>query len=151
MLAPLVGVLVDRGTDPSEVTRRGPLLVFNGGPYVAAVHANGSPVGPTTLYPGATPAKPGEVVVLYAKEELKRDSCTADGGSVRKVTCRLPIATGRPAKAPLPLIELEPPPLLKLVPPPTPPIITCAQTHAGMQNVTTMRIALIPPPFPQSR
>jgi uncharacterized protein (TIGR03437 family) len=42
-------------------------FVFNGGPYVAATHANGSYLGPTTLYPGATtPAKPGETVVLYA-------------------------------------------------------------------------------------
>lgn len=36
-------------------------------PYVAATHANGSLIGPASLYPGATtPAKPGEVVVLYA-------------------------------------------------------------------------------------
>ena len=43
------------------------LFVFNGGPYVAATHADGSYVGPLTLYPGATtPAKQGEVVVLFA-------------------------------------------------------------------------------------
>jgi uncharacterized protein (TIGR03437 family) len=42
-------------------------FVFNGGPYVAAEHANGSFIGPTTLYPGyTTPAQPGETVVLYA-------------------------------------------------------------------------------------
>ncbi len=42
-------------------------FVFNGGPYVAATHVDGSYVGPSTLYPGAsTPAKPGETVVLYA-------------------------------------------------------------------------------------
>jgi uncharacterized protein (TIGR03437 family) len=42
-------------------------FVFNGGPYVAAAHANGSLIGPTGLYPGSTtPAKPGEIVVLYA-------------------------------------------------------------------------------------
>jgi uncharacterized protein (TIGR03437 family) len=41
-------------------------FVFNGGPYVAATHANGSLLGPTSLYPGsATPAKPGETIVLY--------------------------------------------------------------------------------------
>jgi len=40
---------------------------FGGGPYAAAQHADWSYVGPTTLYPGASfPAKPGEVVVLYA-------------------------------------------------------------------------------------
>jgi hypothetical protein len=34
-------------------------FVFNGGPYVAAVHANGSLIGPATLYPGSTtPATP---------------------------------------------------------------------------------------------
>ena len=42
-------------------------FVFNGGPYVAATHINGSLIGPTTLYPNAsTPAKPGETIVLYA-------------------------------------------------------------------------------------
>jgi uncharacterized protein (TIGR03437 family) len=42
-------------------------FVFNGGPYVAAAHANGSYIGPVSLYPGlTTPAQPGETVVLYA-------------------------------------------------------------------------------------
>jgi len=42
-------------------------FVFNGGPYVAATHSNGSLLGPATLYPGvSTPAKPGEIVVIYA-------------------------------------------------------------------------------------
>ncbi len=42
-------------------------FVFNGGPYVAAEHGNGSLIGPDTLYPGATtPAKPGETIVIYA-------------------------------------------------------------------------------------
>jgi uncharacterized protein (TIGR03437 family) len=41
-------------------------FVFNGG-YVAATHANGSLLGPTSLYPGyTTPAQPGETIVLYA-------------------------------------------------------------------------------------
>jgi uncharacterized protein (TIGR03437 family) len=41
-------------------------FVFNGGPYIAATHVNGNLLGPTSLYPGlTTPAKPGEVVVLY--------------------------------------------------------------------------------------
>lgn len=43
------------------------LFVLNGGPYIAAVHANGSLIGPTTLYPGSsTPAKPGETIELFA-------------------------------------------------------------------------------------
>ncbi|MBS1854106.1 MAG: beta-galactosidase [Acidobacteria bacterium] len=42
-------------------------FVFNGGPYLAAVHADGSLIGPTNLYAGlTTPAKPGETVLLYA-------------------------------------------------------------------------------------
>jgi uncharacterized protein (TIGR03437 family) len=41
-------------------------FVFDGGPHVAATHANGSYLGPSTLYPGVTtPARPGEVVVMY--------------------------------------------------------------------------------------
>jgi uncharacterized protein (TIGR03437 family) len=43
------------------------MFVFSGGPYVAATHLNGSYIGPTTLYPGATtPAKPNEIVMIYA-------------------------------------------------------------------------------------
>jgi uncharacterized protein (TIGR03437 family) len=43
------------------------LFVFNGGPYVAAEHANGALIGPTSLYPGSTtPAKPGETILIYA-------------------------------------------------------------------------------------
>ena len=42
-------------------------FVFGGGPYVAAIHANGAYIGPATLYPGfTTPAKPGEMIALYA-------------------------------------------------------------------------------------
>jgi uncharacterized protein (TIGR03437 family) len=42
-------------------------FVFGGGPYIAATHANGSLIGPTTLYPGAsTPAQPGETILVYA-------------------------------------------------------------------------------------
>jgi uncharacterized protein (TIGR03437 family) len=42
-------------------------FVYNGGPYVAATHADGSLLGPASLYPGSiSPAKPGEVVVIYA-------------------------------------------------------------------------------------
>jgi uncharacterized protein (TIGR03437 family) len=41
-------------------------FVFNGGPYPAAAHLNGSYVGPTSLFPGlTTPAKPGETIVLF--------------------------------------------------------------------------------------
>ncbi len=41
-------------------------FVFNGGPYVAAIHTNGNLIGPTSLYPGqSTPAAAGETIVLY--------------------------------------------------------------------------------------
>jgi len=42
-------------------------FVFGAGPYIAAIHADGSYLGPTSLYPGlTTPAHPGETIVLYA-------------------------------------------------------------------------------------
>jgi uncharacterized protein (TIGR03437 family) len=42
-------------------------FVFNGGPYIAAVHVNGGLIGPATLYPGASsPAQPGETIMIYA-------------------------------------------------------------------------------------
>jgi uncharacterized protein (TIGR03437 family) len=41
-------------------------FVFDGA-HIAATHLDGSLLGPATLYPGfSTPAKPGEIVVLYA-------------------------------------------------------------------------------------
>jgi uncharacterized protein (TIGR03437 family) len=41
-------------------------FVFDKG-YVCAVHADGSLIGPTSLYPGkSTPAKSGEIVLLFA-------------------------------------------------------------------------------------
>jgi uncharacterized protein (TIGR03437 family) len=40
---------------------------FGAGPYVTAVHASGSLIGPATLYPGySTPAQPGETILLFA-------------------------------------------------------------------------------------
>ena len=41
-------------------------FVFNGGPYIAATHADNTLLGPAGYLPGLTPAKPGETVVLYA-------------------------------------------------------------------------------------
>jgi uncharacterized protein (TIGR03437 family) len=42
-------------------------FVFGGGPYIAATHANGGYLGPTSLYPGlTTPAQPGETITMYA-------------------------------------------------------------------------------------
>src|SRR6202042_1232489 len=42
-------------------------FVFNGGPYIVATHAGGALIRATTLYPKlTTPAKPSEIIVLYA-------------------------------------------------------------------------------------
>lgn len=42
-------------------------LLFDIAGHIAATHANGNLLGPTTLYPGSsTPAAPGETIVLYA-------------------------------------------------------------------------------------
>jgi uncharacterized protein (TIGR03437 family) len=50
-------------TQPTSLS----FFVFNGGPYAAARHADFSLLGPTSLYPGSTtPAKPGEIILLYA-------------------------------------------------------------------------------------
>jgi uncharacterized protein (TIGR03118 family) len=38
---------------------------FSIGKYIIATHANGSLVGPANVLPGATPAAPGEVIVVY--------------------------------------------------------------------------------------
>jgi len=41
-------------------------FVIDGGPYVLGTHVDGSLLGSSVLYPGATPARPGETIVLYA-------------------------------------------------------------------------------------
>ena len=68
-----VGVQVSNGTGSSNVFTVTMLanslgfFAFNSGQYAAAEHADGSYIGPTTLYPGlSTPAKPGETIVLYS-------------------------------------------------------------------------------------
>ena len=72
MNGPVPIVVTNSGTSGASFTAQAQPLspsffAFNGGPYVAAEHLNGSLIGPTTLYPGAsTPAKPGETIVLYA-------------------------------------------------------------------------------------
>jgi uncharacterized protein (TIGR03437 family) len=74
--------VTNNGTPSTSLTVQAQALspsffVFNGGPYVAATHLNGSLctapvsraclVGPATLYPGSSaPAQSNEIVVLYA-------------------------------------------------------------------------------------
>ena len=101
MNGPVQVVVTSHGTASTAFTAQGQPLspsffVFNGGPYVAAEHANGSLVGPTTLYPGAsTPAKPGETVVLYANG-FGPTSVAAVSGSV----------TQSGTLSPLPVIQI---------------------------------------------
>jgi uncharacterized protein (TIGR03437 family) len=72
MNGPVQVVVTNNGTATVAFTAQAQSIspsffVFNGGPYVAAEHLNGSLIGPATLYPGAsTPAKPGEIIVIYA-------------------------------------------------------------------------------------
>jgi uncharacterized protein (TIGR03437 family) len=62
-------------------------FVFNGGPYVAAEHVNGTLIGPSTLYPGAsTPAKPGETIVLYANGFGPASTPVVSGSSTQSGT-----------------------------------------------------------------
>jgi uncharacterized protein (TIGR03437 family) len=59
---------VNSATFPVQTQAEAPsFFVFNGGPYVAATHVDGSYIGPTSLYPGlTTPAQPGETIAIYA-------------------------------------------------------------------------------------
>ncbi|MDR3700511.1 MAG: beta-galactosidase [Candidatus Sulfopaludibacter sp.] len=87
MSGPVQVEVTDNGTTTASFTAQAQSLspsffVFNGGPYVAATHANGAYLGPTMLYPGATtPAKPGEVVVLYGNG-FGPTSTPVTGGSI---------------------------------------------------------------------
>jgi uncharacterized protein (TIGR03437 family) len=71
MLGPVQVAVSNAGVTSAAATVTAQALapsffVFNGGPYVAAVHLNAGLIGPTSLYPSlTTPAKPGETVVLY--------------------------------------------------------------------------------------
>ncbi len=72
MSGPVQVQVSNNGTPTASFTAQAQSLspsffVFNGGPYVAATHVGGAYLGPTTLYPGlTTPAKPGEIAVLYS-------------------------------------------------------------------------------------
>jgi uncharacterized protein (TIGR03118 family) len=41
-------------------------FLFSDAKHIAATHADGTPIGPAGLLPNSTPAKPGEIVILYA-------------------------------------------------------------------------------------
>jgi uncharacterized protein (TIGR03437 family) len=89
MSGPVSVLVTNNGVPTASFTAQAQPLspsffVFAGGPYIAATHANGTYLGPTTLYPGlTTPAKPGEVVVLYANG-FGPTSTPIVGGSVNQ-------------------------------------------------------------------
>lgn len=41
-------------------------FLFGDGKHIAAIHADGTPIGPAGLLSNSTPAKPGEIIVLFA-------------------------------------------------------------------------------------
>jgi uncharacterized protein (TIGR03437 family) len=89
MNGPVQVVVTNNGTPAAAFTAQAQPLspsffVFNGGPYVAATHVNGAYLGPTTLYSGlTTPAKPGEVVVIYANGFGITSTLVASGSTMQ--------------------------------------------------------------------
>ena len=77
-------------------------FMFQGGPYVAAQHADYSLLGPGSLYAGlTTPAKPGETVLLYANGFGSTSTPVVSGSLKQSGTLSpLPVVTigGLPAK-----------------------------------------------------
>jgi uncharacterized protein (TIGR03437 family) len=68
-------------------------FVFNGGPYIAATHVNGSYLGPSSLYPGlTTPAQPGETIVIYANGFGPTSSPVVSGSASQSGTLSPPPA-----------------------------------------------------------
>jgi uncharacterized protein (TIGR03437 family) len=69
---PVQVVLTNNGTASAAFTVQAQpysesFFVYNGGPYVIAVHLDASRIGPPSLFPGlTTPAKPNEKIVLFA-------------------------------------------------------------------------------------
>ncbi|MGO9254770.1 MAG: hypothetical protein ACLQU1_00485, partial [Bryobacteraceae bacterium] len=63
-------------------------FIFNGGPYVAATHLDGTYLAPPNLFSGATttPAKPGETVVLYANGFGPTSAALVSGSSTQSGT-----------------------------------------------------------------
>ncbi len=71
MSGPVQVVVTNNGAQAASFTAQAQPLspsffVFGGGPYVAAVHAAGGLIGPSTLFPNSSPAQPGESIQIYA-------------------------------------------------------------------------------------
>lgn len=97
---PVAVVVTNNGTVSAPFTAQAQstspsFFVFNGGPYVAAEHLDGSLIGPASLYPGAsTPAKPGEIVVLYANGFGQTSPAVVTGSTTQSGTLSpLPVVT----------------------------------------------------------
>jgi len=92
MSGPVAVQVTANGATAASLTAQAQALsrsffVFNGGSYVAAVHANGTFLGPTSLYPGSTtPAKPGETVLLYANGFGPTSTPTVSGSAIQSGT-----------------------------------------------------------------
>jgi uncharacterized protein (TIGR03437 family) len=70
-------------------------FTFTGSEYVTAVHANGSLIGPTTLYPGySTPAQAGETILLFANGFGPTSAAVVSGSAQQSGTLAvLPVVT----------------------------------------------------------
>ncbi len=85
MSGPVQVVVDNNGASTAAFTAQAQPLspsffLLGGGPYVAAVHADGTLVGPAGLYPGSsTPAKPGETVMVYANGFGPTSTAVASG------------------------------------------------------------------------
>jgi uncharacterized protein (TIGR03437 family) len=100
MSGPVQVVVTNNGTGTASFTAQAQSLspsffVFNGGPYIAAVHLNGSLIGPESLFPeSTTPAKPGETILLYANGFGQTNLPTVSGSLSQSGTISpLPVVT----------------------------------------------------------
>jgi uncharacterized protein (TIGR03437 family) len=97
--AVLVQVTNSNGASQPFTVQAQPLspsfFMFNGGPYAAATHVGGALIGPPSLFNGlTTPAKPGEIVVLYANGFGPTSTAVAAGSETQSGSLSpLPVVT----------------------------------------------------------
>jgi uncharacterized protein (TIGR03437 family) len=99
MSGPVQVVVTNNGTVSAAFTAQAQTMspsffVFDA-THVAATHADGSLLGPASLYPGSTtPAKPGETVVLYANGFGQTSTPVVSGSAMQSGTLSpLPLVT----------------------------------------------------------
>jgi uncharacterized protein (TIGR03437 family) len=100
-------------------------FIIGAGPYVVATHADGSLIGPSSLYPGqSTPAQPGETIVLYANGFGPTSTPVVSGSETQSGSLNpLPVVTIDGTPAAVQFAGLVSPGLFQLnvvVPEPTP-------------------------------